>query len=123
MRSSLLCSEVAPPALMRQATQSKKDEVMTTKQNPMRRHAIAATDKWMQEQIAIFERATRELREYHQRFVEDMREEEVGGKPSATPVNHVSWFVNSAAKFTTGNLRLDLAVNHASALALTQPKE
>lgn len=77
----------------------------------------------MEDQIKVHELAIRDLREYRHRFIEAAREEEAGGKSGASLVDHLSWFVNAATKYLSGNLRMDLAVNHASALALTSKKE
>ncbi len=89
---------------------------------PMRKHAIRNAERWMEQQIEVFEKAARNLREHQQRFIETAREEEVGGDPVSSLTNHLSWFVNDAAKFTSGNLRLDLAVTAAAQLAQTEKK-
>jgi hypothetical protein len=86
----------------------------------MRKHAIASTEKWMDEQIKVFERAAADLREYRDRF----HEVAAGNEDSRSSlVDHLSWFVNSAAKGVHGNLRLDLAVNRAAELQRSEPKE
>jgi hypothetical protein len=96
---------------------------MTNLKSLARKHATQATLKWMQDQIDNMEKAAKDLREYKDRFQSAVVKEEIGEKDSATLVQHLSWFVNSATKTAAMNSRMDLAVNHASALALTQPKE
>jgi hypothetical protein len=57
------------------------------------------------------------LKGYRERFVEAIQ------KPDriATPINVLSWTINEVQN-TQRNLRLDLAVNHASAIAMATQK-
>jgi hypothetical protein len=75
--------------------------------------AIDGTAKWMDDQIAVHARAVRDLTEMRDRFIASTTETD----STATPVNVLSWFVNELGN-APRNLRFDMAVNHASALAL-----
>jgi hypothetical protein len=87
-----------------------------------RKHAVDQTVKWMDEQIAQFESAARDLREYKVRFMQAADEERHGEETSSAKLtDHLSWFVNST-KSLGMNLRLDLAVDRAVALAQTEPE-
>jgi hypothetical protein len=72
------------------------------------------TSAWMAEQIKVLKDGARALESRRAQFLdESVRDHNV------TQVNILSWFLNDIANIER-NLRLDLAVNHASALALSQ---
>jgi len=77
--------------------------------------AVRGTTKWMDEQIAVYQRAVRDLTEMRARFVDAVETP----TPTATPVNVVSWFTNEMSN-APRNLRYDMAAVHAAALAQTE---
>ena len=88
---------------------------MKTEAEYQRDWAVRGTTKWMDEQIAVHQRAVRDLTEMKARFVEAVETP----TPTCTPVNVVSWFVNEMSN-APRNLRYDMAVSHAAALAQTE---
>jgi hypothetical protein len=84
----------------------------------MRKMAVQSATEWMDAAIASIESDLLELRRNRDRFVEATVEVRHG----VTPVDAQSWFMNRLAQ-TGSNARMDLAVKHAAALAITQPKE
>ena len=83
--------------------------------------AVDGTYQWMQEIVALHEKAARELRTSAVRFAEAAAAQRAGTPAPTNPVQALSAFVN-ATKFVALNARHDLAVNHASALALSAAK-
>jgi hypothetical protein len=82
----------------------------------MFRLAQAGTVEWMDEMIALHERAVAQLKSRRSDFVAAC-EAQANGKHETTPVTTLSWFVNDVNNCRM-NGRLDMAVNHSSALAL-----
>lgn len=89
----------------------------------MRKLAVEGTVKWMDNAIELHEKAAQELRQHRERFLKVVADEAEHGVGSTTPVNVLSWFVNSASTYMALNIRYDMVANHAAALALTQEKK
>jgi hypothetical protein len=84
----------------------------------MRQGAVSQASEWMDRAIASIESDLLELRRNRERFAEATLEVKNG----VTPVDVLSWFMSSLVQ-TGQNARMDLAVNRAAALAVTQPQE
>lgn len=72
--------------------------------------------KWMDDTIALHEKAARDLREMSLRFRRAADAERFAELEGAKPGEVLSWFVNGC-KWVAINMRLDSAVDHATALA------
>jgi hypothetical protein len=82
----------------------------------MRNMAVEDARRWLLSAVESYEHDVSELRRYVERF-----DDAVAAK-TTTPVSVISNFVHLAVQ-TGSNARLDLAVDRASALALTQKGE
>mgnify|MGYP001354395675 CR=1 FL=1 len=92
---------------------TRKDD----REQMLRSMAVSSAAEWMQNAIENAEKFTRELKRRREQFLD------VAGKAAqsrdTTPVSVISWFVNDISNLNM-NWRLDLAANHAAALALTE---
>jgi hypothetical protein len=86
------------------------------RQSMMLKMAHDGATAWIDELIEHHKRAARDLEGYRARFVEACAKQ-TAGERDTTPVEVLSWTVNQVNNIRQGG-RLDLAVNHASALAL-----
>ena len=80
-------------------------------------HVLAtnSTIAWMNEIIAAHQSAIKRLEAARDRFADAATDELAGVKTASTPVETLSWFVNETRNLSP-NVRIDLAVNHASVM-------
>lgn len=81
----------------------------------LRKVAVDSVVEWFDQLIEAHKRGVADLEQKKLRFLEACTTRD----NLATPVNVVSWAVNDCQNVAR-NLRLDMAANHAAALALTE---
>ena len=83
--------------------------------------AVRGAEEWMENVASLFERAAREAGNYKARFLESVEDAKAGKVNATSPVDVLSWLVNST-NTPANNMRLDMAVTHGARLASAYEK-
>jgi hypothetical protein len=89
--------------------------MIATRREFLQKMARDSAVSWMDEQIKVLKDGIKALESRKAQFIEMAPND----APNVTDVNILSWFVNDIGNIER-NMRIDLAVNHSSALALSK---
>lgn len=90
---------------------------MATQREFLIKMAEDGTANWMDEQIQTLKDGIRSMEQRKAQFLDASIAD-----ANVTKVNVLSWFINDIANIQR-NMRLDLAVNHSSALVLSRVEQ